>query len=79
MLLPDPIVDEARRIRVERSAKHGNDLKKIVEALQELERTSGREYFNYEPNRRIVPGRRYLRAERGSDCERCYKQGVVAF
>ena len=54
-VVEDPIVDEIRRYRKEHAAKYGNDLKKIVEAYQELERTSGREYVNLEPKRIPVP------------------------
>jgi len=54
-MIEDPIVDEIHRYRKEHAAEYGNDLKKIVEALQEFERTSGREYVNFEPKRIPVP------------------------
>ena len=54
-MIDDPIVEEIHRYRREHAAQYGNDLKKIVEALQELERTSGREYLNFEPKRIPVP------------------------
>lgn len=47
----DPIVEELRQYRKEHAARYGNDLKRIVEAYQEMERTSGREYVNFEPRR----------------------------
>ena len=50
-MVEDPIVEEIRRYRMEHAAQYGNDLKRIVEAYQELERTSGREYVNFEPRR----------------------------
>lgn len=50
-MIDDPIVEEIRRYRMEHAAQYGNDLKRIVEAYQELERTSGREYVNFEPRR----------------------------
>lgn len=54
-MIDDPIVDEIHRYRKEHAAKYGNDLKRIVASLQELERTSGREYVNFEPKRVSVP------------------------
>lgn len=54
-MIDDPIVEEIHRYRREHAAKYGNDLKKIVEALQEHERASGREYLNFEPKRIPVP------------------------
>jgi len=36
---------------MEHAAQYGNDLKRIVAAYQELERTSGREYVNFETRR----------------------------
>ena len=50
-LIDDPIVKEIHRFRKEHAAQYGNDLNRIVEALREYERTSGREYVNYEPRR----------------------------
>lgn len=54
-MIDDPIVDEIHRFRKEHAAKYGNDLKRIVEALQDFERASGREYVNFEPRRIPVP------------------------
>lgn len=50
-MIDDPIVEEIHQYRREHAAKYGNDLKRIVAAYQELERTSGREYINREPRR----------------------------
>ena len=50
-MIDDPIVEEIHRYRKEHSAQYGNDLNRIVEALREYERTSGREYVNFEPRR----------------------------
>ncbi len=47
----DPIVEEIRKYRKEHAAQYGNDLKRIVQAYQEMERTSGREYVNFETKR----------------------------
>jgi len=54
-MIEDPIVEEIHRYRKEHAAKYGNDLKKIVAAYQELERASGREYLNREPNQIPAP------------------------
>lgn len=54
-MIDDPIVEEIHRYRREHAATFGNDLKRIVEALQEYERTSGREYVNFEPKRIPAP------------------------
>lgn len=50
-MIPDPIVEEIREIRKAHAAKYVNDLERIVEALREFERTSGREYVNLDPRR----------------------------
>ena len=50
-MIDDPIVEEIHRYRKEHSDQFGNDLDRIVEALREFERTSGREYVNFEPRR----------------------------
>lgn len=55
-MIDDPIVEEIRRFRKEHAAQYGNDLKRIVQAYQEMERTSGREYVNFETKR--VPATR---------------------
>jgi len=39
-MINDPIVEEVRRYRKEHSARYGNDLNRIVEALREKERES---------------------------------------
>ena len=52
-MIVDPIVDEIHRYRKEHAAQYGNDLNRIVEALREFERTSGREYVNFEPSCRV--------------------------
>ena len=39
-MIDDPIVEEVRRYRSEHAAQYDNDLKRIVEALREKERTS---------------------------------------
>lgn len=49
-MIEDPIVEEIHRYRREHAAKYGNDLKKMVEALREFERTSGRTYIYLEPS-----------------------------
>nr|VFJ76801.1 MAG: hypothetical protein BECKFM1743C_GA0114222_109482 [Candidatus Kentron sp. FM]VFJ77042.1 MAG: hypothetical protein BECKFM1743A_GA0114220_109572 [Candidatus Kentron sp. FM]VFK24328.1 MAG: hypothetical protein BECKFM1743B_GA0114221_109852 [Candidatus Kentron sp. FM] len=51
-MIEDPIVSELRRHREEHAASYGHDLKKIVAALRERERQSGRVMLN--------PGPRYL-------------------
>lgn len=50
-MFEDPIVEEIHRYRKEHSDQYGNDLDRIVAALREFERTSGREYVNFEPRR----------------------------
>ena len=50
-MIDDPIVEETHRYRKEHAAQYRNDLNKIVEALREYERTSGREYVNFESRR----------------------------
>jgi molybdenum-dependent DNA-binding transcriptional regulator ModE len=55
-MIEDPIVEEIRRYRMEHAAQYGNDLKRIVQAYQEMERASGREYVNFETKR--VPATR---------------------
>ena len=48
-LIEDPIVAEVRRHRKEHAAEHGNDLKRIVEALRKRERESQRTLLNPGP------------------------------
>lgn len=50
-VIDDPIVEEIHRNRKEHAARYGNDSNRSVEALREFERTSGREYVNFEPRR----------------------------
>lgn len=47
----DPIVEEIRKYRKEHAAQYGNDLKRIVQAYQEMEHASGRAYVNFETKR----------------------------
>jgi len=49
----DPIVAEVRRHRKEHAAEHGNDLKRIVEALRKRERESKRNLLNPGPKLRL--------------------------
>lgn len=63
-MLPDPIVEEIRRIRKAHAAKYGNDLDRIVEALQEKERTSTRPVLN--------PGPRRIPVKHASDSQEPY-------
>ncbi|MBL7648345.1 MAG: hypothetical protein JNK74_19375 [Candidatus Hydrogenedentes bacterium] len=50
-MIDDPIVKEIRKYRKEHAAQYGNDLKRIVQAYQEMERASGREFVNFEAKR----------------------------
>jgi len=50
-MVPDPIVEEIRRIRQEHAAMYGNDLDRIVEALREKVRMSTRPVLNPGPGR----------------------------
>jgi len=45
-MIEDPIVAEVRRHRKEHAAEHGNDLKRIVDALRKRERKSKRNLLN---------------------------------
>ena len=47
--IEDPIVAEVRRHRKEHAEEHGNDLKRIVEALRKWERESQRILLNPGP------------------------------
>ena len=47
----DPIVDEIHRYRRAHAAKYDNNIDKIVEAYQELERISGRKFVDFGPKR----------------------------
>jgi len=52
-MIEDPIVAEVRRHRKEHAAEHGNDLKRIVEALRKRERESKRNLLNPGPKLRL--------------------------
>jgi hypothetical protein len=45
-MIEDPIVAEVRRQRRKHAAEHGNDLKRIVEALRKREHESKRKLLN---------------------------------
>lgn len=49
----DPIVSEVRRARKAVAAEHGNDLRRIADALRARERQSGRKVLNPGPKRRL--------------------------
>lgn len=53
-MIEDPIVEEIRRIRREHAARHGNDLKRICNALREQESRSKRKLVNRGP-RMLLP------------------------
>lgn len=53
LMIEDPIVAEVRRHRKEHAAEHGNDLKRIVEALRKRERESKRTLLNPGPKLRL--------------------------
>jgi len=48
-MIEDPIVAEVRRHRKEHAAEHGNDLKRIVDALRKRELESKRNLLNPGP------------------------------
>ncbi len=52
-MIEDPIVAEVRRHRKEHAVEHGNDLKRIVEALRKRERESKRNLLNPGPKLRL--------------------------
>jgi uncharacterized protein (UPF0335 family) len=52
-MLKDPIVDEIRRIREERAAKHGFDVKAILAAAKRRQRRSRRKVASFLPKRRL--------------------------
>lgn len=52
-MIEDPIVAEVRRHRKKHAAEHGNDLKRIVEALRKRERESKRNLLNPGPKLRL--------------------------
>ncbi len=49
----DPIVAEIRQHRKAIAAKHGNDVKRIAEALRKRERESEREVLNPGPKQHV--------------------------
>ena len=51
MMRSDPIVEEMRAHGREFAAKHGNDIRRIGEALRDLEAASGRKVVRREPKR----------------------------
>ena len=51
MMRSDSIVEEMRAHGREFAAKHGNDIRRICEALRELETVSGRKVVLREPKR----------------------------
>ncbi len=51
----DPIVAEIRQYRKAIAAKHGNDLRRIVEALRKRERESDRKVLNPGPKQHVNP------------------------
>ncbi len=55
-MIEDPIVSEVHNIREEHAASYGHDLRKIVAALRERERTSKRPVLN--------PGPKYHRLKK---------------
>ena len=52
-MIEDPIVAEVRRHRKEHAAEHGNNLKRIVNALRKRERESKCNLLNPGPKLRI--------------------------
>ena len=51
MMRNDPIVEEMRAHGREFGARHGNDIRRMCEALRELERVSERKVVHREPKR----------------------------
>ena len=51
MMRSDPIFEEMRAHGREFAAKHGNDIRRICEALRELETVSGHKVVRREPKR----------------------------
>ncbi len=51
-MFEDPIVEELHRIRREHAARFDNDISRIVEDIQRMERESGRTHVNFPPRRR---------------------------
>ena len=51
----DPIVEEIRQHRRAHAAEHGNDLRRIVQALRKRERDSDRPVLNPGPKKLLDP------------------------
>ncbi len=51
----DPIVEEIRQHRRAHAAEHGNDLRRIVQALRKRERESDRPVLNPGPKKQLIP------------------------
>jgi hypothetical protein len=52
-MVEDPIVAEIRRHREAIAAKHGNDVRRIAEALRKREGESDRKVLNPGPKQRV--------------------------
>lgn len=52
-MIEDPIVAEIRRHRKALAEQHGNDIRRIVEALRQQERDAGRKVLNPGPKHRL--------------------------
>ena len=52
-MIEDPIVAEIRQHREAIAAKHGNDVRRIVEALRKRERESDRKVLNPGPRQHV--------------------------
>jgi hypothetical protein len=52
-MIEDPIVAEVRRNRKVLAEKYGNDLRRLVAALRQREKESGRELLNPGPKKRL--------------------------
>lgn len=52
-MIEDPIVAEVRRNRKVLAEKYGNDLRRLVAALRQREKESGRELLNPGPKNRL--------------------------
>ena len=49
----DPIVDEVRRVRDEEAARHGFDVKAILEASKRRQRRSGHKVVSLVPKKKL--------------------------
>lgn len=54
-MIDDPVVEEIRQHRKAHAAEHGNDLRRIVQALRERERESDRPLLNPGPKKQSSP------------------------